>query len=87
MQGLPLIFVPGCRILFKGDDVFKTTPLCGCCARDIALQEIYDFVVVGGGTSGLITADRLTEDPNGERDRAILLSFSYTKYYWGLLMR
>lgn len=24
----------------------------------------YDFVVVGGGTSGLVVAARLTEDPN-----------------------
>lgn len=61
--------------------------LVGFVARDVALQETYDFVVVGDGTSGLTIADRLTEDPNGERDRAILLSSCYTKYYWGLLMR
>lgn len=24
----------------------------------------YDYVIVGGGTSGLTVADRLTEDPN-----------------------
>lgn len=26
--------------------------------------EKFDFVVVGGGTSGLVVASRLTEDPN-----------------------
>jgi choline dehydrogenase-like flavoprotein len=26
--------------------------------------DMYDYVIVGGGTSGLTVADRLTEDPN-----------------------
>lgn len=28
------------------------------------LRDAYDYVVVGGGTSGLVVASRLTEDPN-----------------------
>jgi len=28
------------------------------------LRPVYDYVVVGGGTSGLVVANRLTEDPN-----------------------
>lgn len=27
------------------------------------LREIYDYVIIGGGTSGLTVANRLTEDP------------------------
>lgn len=30
------------------------------------LRDVYDFVVIGGGTSGLTVADRLTEDPNSK---------------------
>lgn len=29
------------------------------------LSDEYDYVVIGGGTSGLTVANRLTEDPNG----------------------
>lgn len=41
----------------------------GVCAaaekRDLkALDESYDYVVVGGGVSGLVVANRLTEDLN-----------------------
>lgn len=28
------------------------------------LEGVFDFVVVGGGTSGLVVANRLTEDPH-----------------------
>jgi len=28
------------------------------------LKSEYDYVIIGGGTSGLVVANRLTEDPN-----------------------
>lgn len=32
----------------------------------IPKNTTYDFIIVGGGTSGLTVADRLTEDPSGK---------------------
>ena len=30
------------------------------------LEDSYDYVIIGGGTSGLTVANRLTEDPESE---------------------
>lgn len=43
--------------------------------RDVELKEAYDFVVIGGGTSGLTVANRLTENPNCKFSSIHLLSF------------
>lgn len=41
--------------------------------RDLNVQLLpcYDYVVVGGGISGLVVANRLTEDPDSESRRAL----------------
>jgi hypothetical protein len=41
-----------------------TVQHAGLVGRDLPLKQSYDFIVIGGGTSGLTVADRLTEDPN-----------------------
>lgn len=35
------------------------------------LKRQYDYVIIGGGTSGLTVANRLTEDPSGKLPEAI----------------
>jgi ribulose 1,5-bisphosphate synthetase/thiazole synthase len=32
------------------------------------MLDCYDYIIVGGGISGLVVANRLTEDPEGTRD-------------------
>ena len=50
--------------LLKGIYGQVTVQHAGLVGRDLPLKQSYDFVVIGGGTSGLTVADRLTEDPN-----------------------
>jgi hypothetical protein len=38
------------------------------------LQSVYHYVIVGGGTSGLVVANRLTEDPKSTRSLCRMLS-------------
>ena len=53
---LTVSFVCGARLARRAQLVGSDHPL----------KSSYDFVVVGGGTSGLTVADRLTENPESE---------------------
>ncbi|GME41592.1 Glucose-methanol-choline oxidoreductase, partial [Neofusicoccum parvum] len=53
-----------CILLFAAAVQARLGRLARVVGRDAPLRESYDFVVAGGGTSGLTVADRLTEDPD-----------------------
>ena len=44
-----------------------TRAMSGGIIRDLKdLEEAYDYVIAGGGLSGLVVAARLSEDPDGQ---------------------
>ena len=48
----------------------RSSPISSLAPRAVVVDDVsqlkpeYDYVVVGGGTSGLVVANRLTEDPS-----------------------
>ena len=58
MLAISVVFLISLAVAY-GSPLAKYAQLIG---RDTALRSSYDFVVVGGGTSGLTVANRLTEN-------------------------
>lgn len=63
MPFLPLFWLSLTVALVRGASFARRANLVG---PDNPLKSSYDFIVVGGGTSGLTVADRLTENPRSE---------------------
>ena len=72
-------------LLFLAAEGAHTPRYAQIIGRGVPLQSSYDFVIVGGGTSGLTVADRLTEDPASKifplrAGGPVLTSFDCAKY-------
>lgn len=64
-------------LLLVQTSLITTQPLAGrATIVDSAsgLKDRYDYVVIGGGTSGLTVANRLTEDASGTCRKSIVVS-------------
>lgn len=62
--------MPFCTAQFLLPLILVSAAVCGPLGeRAVVVDDVsklkaeYDYVVIGGGTSGLTVADRLTEDP------------------------
>ena len=61
----PLVLLLALLVSVSGVSGLKIPRHATLVSREATL-ETYDFVIVGGGISGLTVADRLTEDAQGD---------------------
>lgn len=61
-----------CGALALAVPVLHATDRAVLLSRHEQLRDEYDYVVVGGGTSGLVVANRLTEDPKSALNATFL---------------
>jgi choline dehydrogenase len=59
----PLLSVALALLIFSSR-ALSLAPRVVSTNSDSELENSYDYVVIGGGTSGLVVANRLTEDPD-----------------------
>jgi hypothetical protein len=73
-QSARLLFV-FLAILIYSSRALSLAPRIFSTNSDSRLKSSYDYVIIGGGTSGLVVANRLTEDPDS-RLRSMSTSYS-----------
>jgi choline dehydrogenase len=59
-------------LLIHISTVFSLPLYAQIVGRDVELNSTYDFVILGGGLSGLTVADRLSENPSGMSTAKVL---------------
>ena len=59
-----LAILVACLTTFAAANGSPSAKYAQVIGRDTALRSTYDFIIAGGGTSGLTVANRLTENPS-----------------------
>ena len=74
-----LTTLPLLQLLAFVGDVESTPTFRGEVKRSVKeLRNSYDYVVIGGGTSGLVVANRLSEDRSSKLDARVCICIPKT---------